>query len=398
MYNCGKAGEPMTTWINRRSFVAGGLASAALSSTVLAKKPPPETRRLFDAVTGEGLPGVRIIVKRVGGKGKWKLKTDSEGLYPFGKIVRAQTDRNRYRVRIEPKELDDRYVAYDGFFYLNPGEYTNDGIGDIGLIPLYTEALPFSFSDIVSEEDFRARWLTLLGELFFAVDRAPEARPKRTNSGAITGFGRGETITVRVSDALTSNEYRLIRGAMGAALKTMTDGIFIKRRFERIADVDTTIPTEELPLGTITVSKRGDFPRPAERSCYGTSGPYEIYQNPNEIISARIYLDTYTLDEVFRDGDCSGAEKTLARHLIQRCTLYALGWRPTLLLPNASAVDDNYGPPGQYTRRTITPVDRALAAVITGGGSGCYSPGMRWDRRGAIRLIGEPDFPVVAPV
>ena len=130
---------------------------------------------------------------------------------------------------------------------------------------------------------------------------------------------------------------------------------------------------------------------------YGNTGPYEIYYNPNEIIAARIFLDTYTLDELFRDGDTSGAEKTLARHMIQRCTLYALGWRPTLLLPNATTVDDNYGPPGQYTRRTITPVDRALAAVFTGGGTGCYAPGMRWDKRGAIRLIGESAFPVTLP-
>ena len=378
--------------------MAGGIAVAALPSAAVAKKPPPETRRLFDAVTGAALPGVRIIVKRVGGKGKWKFNTDADGLYPFGKIIRAQTESSRYRFRIEPNELDGRYVAYDGFLYLNPGEYTNEGIGDIGLIPLYSEALPFTYSDITTEEEFRRRWLTLLGDLFFAVDRDPTAKPKRTYSGAIACFGRGETLTVRVSDALSAKEYSLIRGAMGAVLNTMTAGIFAKRRFERIADVDTTIPTEELPRGTITVSRRDDFPRPAALIRYGNSGSLEIYQNPNEIISSRIYLDTYTLDEVFRDGNCSGAEKTLARHLIQRCTLYALGWRPTLLLPNATVVDDNYGPPGQYSRRTITPVDRALAAVITGGGSGCYAPGMRWDKRSAIRLIGEPAFPVVAPV
>ena len=168
----------MVARISRRAFVAGGIAVAALPSAAVAKKPPPETRRLFDAVTGAALPGVRIIVKRVGGKGKWKFNTDADGLYPFGKIIRAQTESSRYRFRIEPNELDGRYVAYDGFLYLNPGEYTNEGIGDIGLIPLYSEALPFTYSDITTEEEFRRRWLTLLGDLFFAVDRDPTAKPK----------------------------------------------------------------------------------------------------------------------------------------------------------------------------------------------------------------------------
>ena len=67
------------------------------------------------------------------------------------------------------------------------------------------------------------------------------------------------------------------------------------------------------------------------------------------------------------------------------------------MLPNASVVDENYGPPSAYVRKTITPVDKALFAAVSGGGSGCYAPGTRLSSVGLTRLVGDSAYPL-APV
>ena len=391
-----KADVIMSKRVSRRSFLGAGLAAAALPALAGAQGQEPELRRVIDAVTGEGLPGLSLIAKRVGARGRWKFVTDADGFYPFGEMIASLSGPAKFRIRIKSKQLDGRHIGYEGYFLLYPGTEANTGVGDIGLIPLYPEAFPFSFSDVSSEAEFRERWLTLLRELFFSVDRQPTPRPRRTDTGAIAAFAGGDLLTVRVTDELTSAEYNLVRQGMGAALKVMTRGIFTKRRFRRVPAADTALPPQELPRGTITVTRRADFPRPAVRLRYGNTNPYDEGANPHEIFSALVILDNFTLDELYRDGNGSPPEKTYARHLLQRCTAYALGWRPTLLLPNASVVDDNYGPPGAYVRRTITPVDRALAAVITGGGSGCYAPGFRFDRIGKMQLLGDPLHPISA--
>jgi hypothetical protein len=63
------------------------------------------------------------------------------------------------------------------------------------------------------------------------------------------------------------------------------------------------------------------------------------------------------------------------------------------MLPNASVVDENYGPPGAFQRKLITAPDRVVAAAITGGGTGCYPPGVRFASSGAVRLIADPKYP-----
>ena len=384
----------MAVKIDRRTFVVSGLAATALPALSRAQELGPEGRRLFDAVTGEALSNVKIIVKKVGGRGRWTFRTDDDGNYQFGKITASLTEQTLCRVRIKPTQLRDRYIGFEGYWTVYPGMETNPGLGDIGLIPLTSGSLPFSFSDAYNEAGFRGKWLMLLRQVFFSIDRQSSPRPKQTAAGALNRFAKGEMMRVRVSDELAPAEYQLVRRWMGLALKTLTKGVFAKLRFSKVPAADTLLPVEELPPGTVTVTRRDDFPRPAARIRYGNTNPYDVDANPNEILAAQVILDTYTLDELYKQGNGDGASKNMANHLVQRCTAYALGWRPTLMLLNASVVDENYGPPGEYMRRTITPVDKALIAAVSGGGSGCYAPGTRLSRVGLTRLIGDSAYPL----
>ena len=387
----------MSHEIDRRTFVGAGLAATVLPALSRAQELEPEGRRLFDAVTGEALSKIKIVVKKVGERGRWTFRTDDYGYYQFGKITASLTEQTLCRVRIKPTQFRDSYIGLEGYWLVNPGPETNPGIGDIGLIPLTSGLLPFSFSDVYNETEFREQWLALLRQMFFSIDMLPSPRPKQTAAGALNRFASGGTLRVRVSDELVPAEYQLVRKWMGSALKTLTKGIFAKLRFSKVPASDTLLAVKDLPPGTITVARRDDFPRPAVRIRYGSTNPYDLDANPNEILAAMVILDTYTLDELFRQGKGDGAGKNLAHHLVQRCSAYALGWRPTLMLPNASVVDENYGPPGAYVRKTITPVDKALFAAVSGGGSGCYAPGTRLSSVGLTRLVGDSAYPL-APV
>jgi hypothetical protein len=383
----------MAVKIDRRAFVGAGLAAAALPSLSRGQGSEPESRRIIDAVTGQGLGGIKVLVKKVGSQGRWGLRTDSEGNYRFDKITSILDQPTLCRVRISPKQLHLSHLGFEGYWTLNPGLGMNSGVGDIGLIPLSSSSLPFDLG-ATAEIEFRERWLRLLRELFLSIDCSPDSRPKQTAEGALVRCAAREMLTVRVSDELLPSEYSFVRSSVGPALQILAKHLFAKIRFVKVAAADTSLEESELPVGTVTVTKREDFPRPAVRIRYGNTNPYDVDANPNEILASQIILDTYTLDELYRQGQGSSANKALAQSLLKRCTAYALGWRPTLMLPNATVVDDNYGPPGMYTRTSITSTDKALHAAISGGGSGCYAPGIRLASSGLPRLIADPAFPL----
>ena len=377
--------------ISRRGFLGGCLAAALLPVRLPAARQDAGTRCVFDAVSGEPLVGALITAKRVGRRGRWRFETDAEGLYPFNRIA---TDLERPgKVRLRISHGGGGYIPYELFLHVLPSAESNFNIGDIGLIPLEQPGSAIGIDD----EALNSNWTKLLKQVFFAVDRQPSPRPRKTLQGSLARFGCGNVL-VRVAGSLSSAEYGLVRDVLSGTVRDLSGGLLSVRKFRRVSAESALVPAAELPAGSITVARRDDFPRPAVRIRYGNTaaaGEAEEEGNPHEILAAQIILDVLTLDELYKNGTGNDDERRYARSLMQRCVAYALGWRPTMLLLGRTVVDDNYGPPGAYTRRLLMAEDRALALAASGGGSGCYPPGVRFAKGPKPKLRADKKYPLV---
>lgn len=379
--------------LNRREFVGGCTALAALP--LVRRFPSVETdlRRAFDAVTGEPLAGIELVAKLIGAAGRWRFMTDADGYYSFGEIPAKLKEPGTVRIKVRTRAIKGRYIGFDCYMNIQPQPELNSGIGDLGFIPLRQDSYPFTFPETENQNGFRNRLVSLLKDIFFSVDNKPRPRPKATLPGALARFDRSD-ITVRVDETFTDSEFGFVEQGINQTLTGAAPGAFKQTGYIRIPMIEAMIPAAELPVGTITVIRRDDFPRPAVRIRYGRTNPSDRRNNPHEILSALIILDTFTLNELYRNGAGGSSQQQYARHIIHRCTAYTLGWRPTLRLPNNSVVDENYGPPGAYTRKLLTDADEALAAAITGGGSGCYAPGIRFSSKRKEYLVSDPRYPL----
>ncbi len=379
--------------ISRRGFLGGCLAAALLPVRLPAARQDVGARRVFDAVSGEPLVGALITAKRVGRRGRWRFETDAEGLYPFNRIAADLERPGKVRLRISPGS--GGHIPYEFYLHVLPDAESNANIGDVGLVPLER---PGSAAGI-DDEAFNSNWAELLKQIFFAVDRQPSPRPRKTLPGSLARFDCRDVL-VRVAGSLSSAENGFVRDVLPGAVRDLSGGLLRVRKFRRVSAESALVPAAELPAGTITVARRDDFPRPAVRIRYGNTAPAaegaeceEV--NPHEILAAQIILDVLTLDELYKNGTGNDDERRYARSLVQRCVAYALGWRPTMLLPGRTVVDDNYGPPGAYTRRLLTAEDRALALAAYGGGSGCYPPGVRFAKGPKPKLRADKKYPLV---
>ena len=377
--------------ISRRGFLGGCLAAALLPVRLPAAWQDAGTRCVFDAVSGEPLARALITAKRVGRRGRWRFKTDADGLYPFARIASDLERPGKVRLRIS--HGGESYIPYELYLHVLHGSESNFNIGDVGLIPLQRPGSSIGIDD----ETFNSNWTELLKQVFFAVDRQPSPRPRKTSLGSLARFGCGDVL-VRVAGSLSSAEYGFVRDVMSETVRDLSGGLVSVRKFRRVSAGSAMAPAAELPAGSITVARRDDFPRPAVRIRYGNTAPtgeVEEAGNPHEILAAQIILDVFTLDELYENGTGNAEELRYARSLMQRCVAYALGWRPTMLLPGRTVVDDNYGPPGAFTRRLLTDEDRVLALAASGGGSGCYPPGVRFAKGLSPKLKADKKFPLV---
>lgn len=354
----------------------------------------PDLRTLFDAISGEPLPGVRIKAKRLGKKGKWLFKTDENGAFPFGDIINSIPEASKIRFKIRPRHLGGKHIGLESRIIVYPEPEKNAGFGNFGLIPLVHPVKSLGAGDLLNE-----RWLALVKEIFFSIDRQPSPRPSRTGPGARTGFAPGK-ISIRLSEEFTENEAGLIENAVTGAVSDLSANTLWVESILAVPAEETLLPEGALPARTVTIARNLNFSRPAVRIRYGnTLPPDEEYPaiegvNPHEIQAALINLDIFTLNVLYKDGASDQQQREYAQSLIQRCVAYALGWRPTVLLPNRTVVDDNYGPPGAFTRKLITAEDKALALAGAGGGSLCYPPGIRFIKKGKPFLKADPDYPL----
>jgi hypothetical protein len=384
--------------LTRRDFLGAALAAASLPvcKPAYAQDVEPEKRLVFDAISGEPLEKVQVTAKKVGDRGRWVFKTDADGIYPFGEICSEIEEPTLIRLKISSKKLSAAYIGLESYLMVYPDQQENDGFGDVGLIPLKHPAISLSVDDTL----FNERWLALLKEVFFSVDRQGSPRPRRTAIGALARFSPGE-MRVYLSTAFSAKEVEFITDVVGGGVAALSAGTMSVRAFRKFSKAEP-IPSEgELTPGTITIIKNLNYPRPAVRIRYGntpsTEGTGEtdgVEACPHEILAALIILDTLTLEELFQNGLGDQSQQAYARSIIQRCIAYSLGWRPTMLLPNRTMVDDSYGPPETIMRRQITAEDRALALAAAGGGSGCYPAGTRFLKKGVPILKTDPSYPL----
>lgn len=381
----------LTMKIDRRRFIAGSLATMLLPAVPFSFAQEAGYRRVFDAVSGQPIPGLKLIVKRVGSRGRWIFRTSEEGLYPFGEVESAVDDQTTMRFRIESKTLKNQHIGVELLMNLHPDPELNAGIGDIGLIPLVNPGAALGIND----SWFNNNWLSLIKEIFFSVDRQPSPRPKGTAGGALARF-ESERVQLRFSQGFSDNEFSFIKRIAKPTVRVLSSkSVLPERKIALLPEAEIATFPEELSPGTITFAKRKDFSRPAVRLRYGNTGeqilPGKV--NPHEIAASLIILDTYTLNELYRDGQGTQQQIRLAKRIVQRCIADALGWRPTVRLPHRSVVDENHGPPENMNKPLITRVDKALALAASGGGTGCYSAGTRFIDRLTPFLKTDPEFP-----
>lgn len=379
--------------LDRRQFIAGSLATVMLPSLSFLNAVESGYRRVFDAVSGQPIPNLKLVIKRVGSRGRWIFRTTEEGLYPFGELESTVSDQATMRFRITSTVLRNRHIGVELLMNLHPNPELNSGIGDIGLIPLVNPATTLGITDSY----FNRNWLSLIKEIFFSVDRQPMPRPKGTLAGAMARFERNH-VQLRLSKDFSADEFDFIRKVATASIKILSgNSLLSKHTIALVPEADISTTPAELTPGTITFAKRRDFSRPAVRLRYGNSVgrvlPVQEY-NPHEITASLIIMDTYTLNELYQDGQGTQQQVRLAKRIVQRCIADALGWRPTVRLPHRSVVDENYGPSEVTNKPLITKVDTALALAAGGGGSGCYNAGTRFVDRLTPFLKTDPEFPV----
>jgi hypothetical protein len=372
---------------DRRSFLALTTGSLLAAPLRIRAQEQPERRRLFDAVTGNPLPGIRLVFKRVGAQGNWKLRTDRDGYYAFGAIAADLEEPAAVRIRMATSQLRKKYVGFDLTLIVHPDMERNVGIGDFGVIPLKS---PGTAAGLVFPA-FNNDWIDLLREIFFSIDRQ-EKNPKGTLPGALRRYAPAE-LRVRVSSKFSASEFAMLSEEIERALRMFSGDTLISRGILKIAWSSLPNRADDVPAGYLLVDKREDFPRPAVRIRYGDSD--DLVQNPHEIIAGLVLLDTWTTAALFRNGTSPAEEQDYARAVVHRCVADALGWRPTIRLPNISAVDENQGPPGTLVRPLDSVYDEALALAVSGGGSGCYPPGSRFlSAKNVIQLQNDPDYPL----
>lgn len=358
--------------LTRRTFLAG-VASAplALSSLNFSGKLVPETRMVFDSVTGAPVVGAKIIVKRVGGRGRFVFRTDSAGNYPFGRIAASVNEPTLFRLRIPPASLKKQYAAIDLAIVVAPLARKNAGYGNFGLLPLSSS----SFG--LSNDYFESNWLDLIKSTLFAQEYQSNGIAKGVLSGAITRFP-STTLKLRFSNDFSSSEYLFVKEEMLRALNFYSHGSY-KFKISRIAPANIPQEAAQVPAGQIIINRSKVFPRPAVLlNPVGNNG--DVAQNPNTINSAMVHLDNYTLDSLFKDNQGSDGELEFARSLLQRCGAGVFGWRPTTKLPGLSIMDETSYSPQERVLPGYSDYDLALAKAANGGGSGCYPAGTRFAR------------------
>lgn len=372
---------------DRRSFIALTTGALVGLATTARAQDEPEKRRLFDAVTGDPLPGIKLTFKRVGSQGNWKLRTDGDGYYAFGEIAAALDEPAAVRIRMATSNLRKKYIGFDLTLIVHPDMTRNAGIGNFGVIPLKSPGNAWG----LTEPAFTSAWLDLIAEIFFSRDRQ-EKRPRGTLPGALRVWNPAD-VRVRVSSKFSAAEFAMIADEVERALRLFSGGALTAKGILKVNWASLPLSADGVPPGYLMIAKRDDYPRPAVHIRYGDTD--ETRKNPHEIIAGLIMLDTYTTGTLYRNGVGTAADQDRARAIVHRCIADALGWRPTIRLPGLSAIDENYGPPGSFIRPLDSIYDEALALAVSGGGSACYPPGSRFvSLKTGYQLMNDPDFPL----
>jgi hypothetical protein len=377
--------------ISRRTFLAGTAVTPLLLSAGLTRAyDETETRVVFDGVTGEAVPDAKLIFKRIGGRGRFVFRTDNNGIYNFGLVPASITAPTKFRVRIMPASLKNKFAAVDIAMVITPLERKNAKIGNFGLLPLQSPGPKLGLANSYFENN----WLDLVKSTLFAQEFQQSGIARGVNPGAVLRFST-RRIKVRISTGFKGEEYQFVREEIERALRFYTDGIY-NFKFSSIAAKNVPLESTMLQEGNIYVNRSTRYPRPAvDINPKGNNA--DTLENPNEISSAIIQVDEHTIATLFNKNNGSSEDIAFARSLLQRCVAGILGWRPTIKLPGQSIIDENTYPPENRLLPGYSDYDRALAKAISGGGTGCYPAGTRFARnKTKVILKGDINFPLNA--
>ena len=377
--------------ISRRTFLAGTAVTPLLLSSPLANGyDETETRKVFDSVTGESIADAKLIFKRIGGRGRFVFRTDSNGEYNFGQVAAITTEPTIFRMRIMPASLKNQYAAIDVAVVVTPLERKNVGIGNIGLLPLQSPGPKLGLANAY----FQNNWMELVKSTLFTQEFQQSGIAPGVNPGAVLRFST-RRIKVRISTGFKGVEFDFVKKEIEKALRFYTDGIY-KLKFTTMAPKNMPEDVRLVPEGNLYICRSVRYPRPAVHiNTFGMED--ESINNPNEIKSAIIHVDDHTIATLFNKYNSSDDDIAFARSLLQRCVAGVLGWQPTLKLPGDSIIDENTYSPENRRIPGYSQYDRALAKVVSGGGSGCYPAGTRFARnKTKVILKGDQNFPLNA--
>lgn len=353
--------------IDRRTFLAASLSALAAAQLAAAKK--PFARQLVDTCNGRSLAGVRIRFRNLGTDAKIRLRTDIDGFWDYESLLGSisNPDGEMVEALIRPDSVDG--VPYAGMrttarlWPLGAGGRDNRRALRLSLVPL---AQPFGFT-FAADPELDQAWPLLITETVFGQDRNPDDAGDKLSYGAAAAWQTGK-ILMLFGENLKKSEHAFLQEIVPDAVEQLSAGT--------IRAVDGGVwPAEEIPemkddvpAGAMLFVANDDFPRPSVLHRYDSV-------NPHRIEAAKVTLGNLTLTNLFRKGEGSDEEIELARHLIQRSVAGALGFSPTMALPNRTLLDTTAQISGTVTRTGIRAEDALLSRILYG--SGWLIPGAR---------------------
>lgn len=372
----------MRRGLDRRTFIASASALALASRFAAAGK--LSTRRvLLDPCNLIPLPRVRLKITASGDGTKYRFRTGDDGSWDIASLIDgiSNSEGEEFRVRIRPRKIGGyNYAGLDHRMLLRPGIRSNAKAGHLSLIPLSGAGRALGITD----KDFEAAWPGMLRDVLFSVENTPGEIPDGAARGAITRFAR-KKLTLRLGNSLSAAEADFVSDVVeNNALEQLTAGWMRLKGTKELPVGEEPFFESDLPSGTLTVIKRDNYPKPVVRLRFSDADPYEI-------AAALIVLDDATLNSFFRGGAGGDEEIAYARHVVQRCLAAALGFRPTMRLPNRTLLDANFDPPGGIARTGIRPEDVLLARVLYG--ARCIVPGGRWSDGRTQIMRTNPRYP-----